>query len=86
MSTQLLQKRYDKLYSLIEQHIPLTEGLEELTYMHLRLLFVKMSKKAGGELRKIIAEILKIIAILEIRNQPVKTLKKQTSTSLSVFS
>ena len=82
-----LQDKFSELLEKITIPIwpPLNENINELKFFHLRTLFSAMAKRASGETKKILVELLKVITIMEIRKAPVPTVKKQSAHSSSVW-
>lgn len=66
-----------------ELDVPL---LESVTYYNLRQFLTLLHKNSNdSDLNKLIVNLLKVLAKLEIRNMPIPTIKKLSSVSPEIF-
>ena len=83
----MINNLFLKLNSCIEEHVEefvLTEG--STTYYELRKFITLLFKTVKEPItKKILADILKALTVLEIKNMPVPTIKKLKAVSPKIF-
>jgi hypothetical protein len=76
---------FSRLNQSVISEFPIYEG--DLTYYELRKFITLLFRTVkNADTKKILADILKALAVLEIKNMPVPTIKKLKSISPKIFS
>lgn len=86
---KLFLEYYDKLSDDIfvyDNTMQLITEDSDISYYELRMLFTLLFKyTTDKDTKKILANVLKVLTSLEIRNKPVPTIKKLKSNSKPIF-
>ena len=79
-----LIKLFEQLNNVLNEEIPLFES--DLTYYELRRFLTLVYRTVNDkDTKDVLANILKALAVLELRRMPVPTIKKLKSTSPKIF-